>query len=82
MEEVFLVIAVGKLREEIAFAAQAQDLLRKTTEVWHADAEHRFRVCHRDDTGIERTVLAVLVLKFEESLLYPIGLVESTSGRI
>jgi hypothetical protein len=33
MEEVFLLIAVGKLRKEIAFAARAQDLLHKTAEV-------------------------------------------------
>jgi len=33
MEEVSLLIAVGKLRKEIAFAARAQDLLHKMAEV-------------------------------------------------
>ena len=72
MEEVFLVVGVGKLFEEGIPAVRAQDLLGKTAELGHTDAEHRGRVRCCDNARIEHEVLALGILEFEEPLLDPV----------
>ena len=72
MEEVFLVVRMGKLFEEGCPVRGAQNLFRKAPQARHTDAEHRGRVRCCDNARIERAVLALGIPEFEEPLLDPV----------